>query len=56
MADRRDKARKDRMWVEQLLCQAQARNWYGAITIKMEAGEIRLVTKMESLKPPSETG
>jgi hypothetical protein len=49
---RLDQEEQQRRWVEQLLSQAQARRFYGRITLILEDGTVRRATKEESLKPP----
>lgn len=41
-----------RSWVELLLMQAQARNWYGTVTIVIEDGIIKRMEEKRSHLPP----
>lgn len=43
----------DIAWLNTVLAQAHAHQFYGEITIILEAGVIKRATKKESLKPPS---
>ncbi len=49
------KGRKDadRLWLTQLVAQAQARSFYGRITITLKAGQIERVAKEETFIPPA---
>ena len=50
---KKDKQEADKTWVTQLLTQAQARRYYGALTIVMEGGDVKRVDKVEKLIPPA---
>lgn len=41
-----------RNWLMSMIQSAQARSFFGTLTIKMEGGEIKRVEKTESLLPP----
>ena len=48
--EKRQKAH--RQWVEGLLVSAQKRDWYGKIIIDIKRGEVDIVARQETLKPP----
>jgi len=45
---------QQRIWIEQIFGSIQKREWFGTLTIKIEAGVIKRLVKAESLIPPEE--
>lgn len=58
MSTYREKAQQeeDRAWLLTLLSSAQAKGWFGKITIVFEGGRIRRGHAEQSLLPPSAGG
>ena len=51
----RNKMDGQRTWLNSIVANVQAKEWYGTFTIKFQGGYITLVRKETNLTPPTNT-